>query len=80
LAAKVPPPREFAIQEKNANAWELAWGGAWAQLELTNALVRNYLISWKSKLGWQILGNGLFTLLLSVHVVGRQPQNQLFAK
>ena len=36
----VPTPREFAIQEKkNANARGLArGGGAWAQLELTDAL------------------------------------------
>jgi len=34
----VPTPGEFAIQEKkNANARGLARGGAWAQLELTDA-------------------------------------------
>ena len=34
----VPTPEEFAIQEKkNANARGLARGGAWAQLELTDA-------------------------------------------
>ena len=39
LAAKVSPPREFAIQEqKYANARGLARGRAWAQLELTAAL------------------------------------------
>ena len=37
---KCPHPREFAIREKkNANARGLARGGAWAQLELTDALV-----------------------------------------
>ena len=35
---KCPHPREFAIQEKkNANARGLAGGGAWVQLELTDA-------------------------------------------
>ena len=38
LAAKVsPPPGICHPREKNANAWGLARGGAWAQLKLTDA-------------------------------------------
>ena len=37
---KSPHPREFAIQgKKNANSRGSARGGAWAQVELTDALV-----------------------------------------
>ena len=37
---KSPHPREFAIQgKKNANARGSARGGAWAQVELTDALL-----------------------------------------
>ena len=42
LAAKVsPPPGICHPREKNANARGLARGGAWAQLELTDALQQN---------------------------------------
>ena len=39
---KSPHPREFAIQSKNANARGSARGGgeSWAQVELTDALLR----------------------------------------
>ena len=37
-----PHPREFATQDKkSANAWRLARGGGWAQMELTDALLTN---------------------------------------
>ena len=39
---KSPHPWEFAIQGKKiANAWGSARGGAWAQVELTDALIGN---------------------------------------
>jgi len=45
LPSSFVPTEEFAIQEKNANAWGLApgGGGAWAQLELTDALDYRYI-------------------------------------
>ena len=41
---KSPHPREFAIQgKKNANSRGSARGGAWAQVELTDALTEKLI-------------------------------------